>query len=1023
MIENYPAIRSKELIKSTVNIRTNLIRSHKQPSTLHHYLITFTPELKRDNIPNTFNRLYTESKCTHFANANIAFDGINMLVTDKKLPEDCFAIVYQAGREKMECKMDVAYKNSYNMSDIEHATKNQSGADVSTHVQCLEVVSRYHQNMNFVNDGRRAFNDIEVFKMSKGVEVWTGLAQSYKVTMLGLMNNVDIAFQVFYQNISLLDFLVELGTKGGFKGGRGGYQGKDDRGGYQGRGGPGGRDDRGGYQGRGGPGGRDDRGGYQGRGGPGGRDDRGGPGGRDERGGYQGRDERGPRRYPRDGGDNERKRVHIEELSHDNHNLTTNSNIMTTNSNVMTANSNNTTDNSNISTDSNLSTNTCGAQLNDENDSSIIYDLDTINCTNSYQNSFGNTNPTHFTISERVERIGGGYSNRRSDNRFDEPKIDVRTLLNDRRSRDELLAKLSTVLKRIKVVATHIKDKEFSFKGSGLSSASANEIKFEYEGKETSVAEYFELKYKRLEYPDLPCVVRRRKGRDDVFFPLEVLKIAPKQKCNNKLDDIQTSQMIKIAVKTPIKRFELLKQKMQQLAITNNDTLKQFNVVFDKDFLHCKGRVLEPPQLEYGRGRGNNIIRPERGSWNLRNVCALEAVTVERWMVAYIDSIRIDTREIQRSMEDFIRISEAFNLKMNKKFEICKIESPAQYSQAIRKLNPQFVMFILPNKEASCYRQVKWRSEADGGKVISQCIVFSNFQKFSDPTFCSNIALKINVKMKGKNWKLVDNHNMIKNKSTIVFGADVSHPGVGDLDSPSIVAIASSLDLTLNHFNTTIRIQERRKEIIEGLDEIVRNKLIKFYNYEKSKPERIIFFRDGVGESQFYSVFENEILSIKEACKKLEPNYNPKITYIIAQKRHNVRFELLDPPKEDPNNRRPPKEPSGNVVPGTVIDEVGHPSYFDFYMVTHHALQGTARPVRYQVLLNENDLSPTEIQQMINNMCYQYPRATKAVSVVPAIYYAHLAAARAKCYFIKNEEDKEVYRDVHADLEDQLFYM
>ena len=106
-------------------------------------------------------------------------------------------------------------------------------------------------------------------------------------------------------------------SRGGYQGrddrsgDRGGYQGRDDRGGAS-RGGYQGRDDRGGPS-RGGYQGRDDRssdrGGYQGRddrGGPSrggyqGRDDRGGP----SRGGYQGRDDRGGRDDRRDdrGGD------------------------------------------------------------------------------------------------------------------------------------------------------------------------------------------------------------------------------------------------------------------------------------------------------------------------------------------------------------------------------------------------------------------------------------------------------------------------------------------------------------------------------------------------------------------------------------------------------------------------------------------------------------------------------------------------------------------------------------------------
>ncbi|KAM0677764.1 hypothetical protein BDAP_001613 [Binucleata daphniae] len=897
MLQNYPARRTNEKIQSTTNIRTNLVRMTNKPKTLHHYLVTFTPELKRDQVFRSFQRIIQEND---FLSAiNHAFDGINMLVTDKKLENDKTVISYQVGKDKFECSMEVAYKNSYDMADI----INKS-TEASTHIQCLEVVARYYQLKNCISDGRRAFNDTDISKISKGVEVWTGLSQSFKITAMGILNNVDIAFQVYYQSINLIDLMIELSSRP-----RGGSSGP--------RGGP--RDGQ-----RGGP--RDgQRGGYRNDGPRDGQ--RGGP-----RDGYR---NDGPRRYPRDGGENEKQETNMNKK------------------------------------------------------------IDV-----GHSNTFAESNHTAQT-SDRYTRAGG--YNRGPDS----SPINA-----------ESIAKLTTILKKTKVTATHMKDKEFTFKASGLTDKPANEITFEIDGKTMSVADYFEMKYKRLEHPNLPCVVRSRKGREDVFFPIEVLKLSSNQKYPAKLDEFQTSQMIKVAVKTPIRRFQILNQKIKELAMNQNETLNKFNVVFENNFVTCKGRVLQPPQLEYGKG--SNQVRIERGSWNLRNVTALEPVTVNKWLFVHLSTSYFAQGEIEKSMNDFIRICGNFQLNLNPRFEIVVIDQPSQYSEAIRRVNPQFVLFILPSKDASAYKQVKWRSEADGGKIVSQCVVYNNFAKFSDPMFASNLALKINVKLKGKNWKLVDSHNMIKNKSTIVFGADVSHPGTGEQDSPSIAAVTSSLDLTLNHFNTTIRVQERRKEIIDDLVTITKNKLVKFYNYTKTKPERIIFFRDGVGESQFYTVFEEEIASIKEACKKLEPSYSPKITYIVAQKRHSVRFELLDECQE---NRRPGKEPSGNVLPGTVVDEIGHPVFFDFYMVTHHALQGTARPVRYQVLLNENGFTAVEIQQMINNMCHQYPRATKAVSIVPAIYYAHLAAARAKCYFIKNSDNMDIFRDFHQDLEDQLFYM
>lgn len=84
-------------------------------------------------------------------------------------------------------------------------------------------------------------------------------------------------------------------------------------------------------------------------------------------------------------------------------------------------------------------------------------------------------------------------------------------------------------------------------------------------------------------------------------------------------------------------------------------------------------------------------------------------------------------------------------------------------------------------------------------------------------------------------------------------------------------------------------------------------------------------------------------------------------------------------------------------------------------MNSHSAIQGTARPVHYHVLLDEANIPPNVFQNMIYQSCYQYMRSTTPVSlckscdagcrvhpanfaVVPAVYYAHLASNRARAH-------------------------
>ena len=47
--------------------------------------------------------------------------------------------------------------------------------------------------------------------------------------------------------------------------------------------------------------------------------------------------------------------------------------------------------------------------------------------------------------------------------------------------------------------------------------------------------------------------------------------------------------------------------------------------------------------------------------------------------------------------------------------------------------------------------------------------------------------------------------------------------------------------------------------------------------------------RDGVSEGQFQTVLSHELRAIREACIKLETNYQPGISFIVVQKRHHTR--------------------------------------------------------------------------------------------------------------------------------------
>ena len=82
----------------------------------------------------------------------------------------------------------------------------------------------------------------------------------------------------------------------------------------------------------------------------------------------------------------------------------------------------------------------------------------------------------------------------------------------------------------------------------------------------------------------------------------------------------------------------------------------------------------------------------------------------------------------------------------------------------------------------------------------------------------------------------------------------------------------------------------------------------------------------------------DEVEALRRACKRMEPSYAPRITFIIVQKRHHTR--LFSEDREDTDR-------SGNPLPGTVVDTgVCHPTEFDFYLLSHAGIQGTSRPTK-----------------------------------------------------------------------------
>lgn len=252
--------------------------------------------------------------------------------------------------------------------------------------------------------------------------------------------------------------------------------------------------------------------------------------------------------------------------------------------------------------------------------------------------------------------------------------------------------------------------------------------------------------------------------------------------------------------------------------------------------------------------------------------------------------------------------------------------------------NLQLVLVVLPvqgNKDI--YKEVKRVGDTVLG-IPTQCVLTKQFIP-AKPQVCSNIAMKINAKLGGINHIVPLSEMPPIFRDVIVFGADVTHPSPGENNIPSIAAVVASMDAHATRYAARVRAQthlndKSAQEIILKMEDMVKELLIEFYKQTRTKPSRIIFYRDGVSEGQFDQVLLHEVRAVQQACLNIQKDgqYTPNITFMVVQKRHHARLFCAN--RDDQSGK------AGNVPPGTMVDSgITHPFEFDFYLCSHLGIQ------------------------------------------------------------------------------------
>lgn len=582
--------------------------------------------------------------------------------------------------------------------------------------------------------------------------------------------------------------------------------------------------------------------------------------------------------------------------------------------------------------------------------------------------------------------------------------------------KDQVRSKLGKFLFNVGVETTYVNVVgRRHYKIRGISSKPASQIAVDIEGVKTTVAEYFQNTYNlKLQYPWMPCIQAGANGK--VNIPFELCSVRPNQRHKGKISDDQAAAMIKVTAAFPPIREKRINDGISSLHGSNDaQLLNAWGVTIAPKMVEVNARMLNAPTILFAN---NQPLRVNNGSWRIDEGRMFSTgCTLAAWSIVVLGSERdCNLQAVDKfgfalddlvkkmgmnvywpddlsRMVTFLGRNDIETTLLNAENQAIEMGKEAAAKGFTRSNNRKIdmIMCIIIQRNVYQYSEVKRIAECRMD-AVTQCVL-SKHVFAAKIAYCANLALKINVKLGGVNSHIDAARELPvlgAGLPTMIFGADVTHTaGAGGALGNSIAAVVASIDRRFAEYRASIRQQSGRKEIIEELFDMACELMLLFKDRGGVFPQRIIFYRDGVSDGEKGTVVVHEVQALKKACEKLGIK-KMAITFLCVTKRHHVRFFGSDRKDVDKN---------GNVLPGMCVDTgIVDPFEYDFFLNSHAGLASTSKASHYHVLYDEIGFTPDSLQSLSYKLCYLYCRATKAVSMVPPAYYAHLVAARAKCH-------------------------
>ncbi|XP_032223626.2 piwi-like protein 1 [Nematostella vectensis] len=497
----------------------------------------------------------------------------------------------------------------------------------------------------------------------------------------------------------------------------------------------------------------------------------------------------------------------------------------------------------------------------------------------------------------------------------------------------------------------------------------------------------------------------KRKGADDPVLLLPELCFL-----TGLSDDMRAdfSVMKDLAVHTRLDPKARSKDLNKLISEINNNPdasgeLSGWGLRFGRNLLDFDGRIL-PGEKIFQKNKGSNYD-PKSADWSreIRGAPLHSTVNLENWVIVHTNRDSGVATDFQQTLA---RVCGPMGINTTKPRMVPLNDDRTDsylkaLSNEIQADFPQIVVTIVPSNRKDRYDSIKKLCCLEKG-VPSQVVVSRTLSKKQMlMSVCTKIGIQLNCKLGGEAWA-VD----IPLKNLMIVGIDTYHDS--SQKGRSVGGFVASLNKPCTRYYSRCTFQHSGQELVDGLKVCMTAALRQWQQINGVLPDKIIVFRDGVGDGQLRAVIEHEVPQILSTFKQFQDGYDPKFGFTVVKKRIQTRLFMREARDPDMRNLM-------NPPPGTVVDkEVTRSEWFDFFIVSQSVRQGTVSPTHYNVIHDTTGLRPDHWQQLSYKLTHLYYNWPGTVRVPAPCQYAH------KLAFLVGQS---LHKEPSLKLADKLYFL